>query len=75
VLGVSGMYTVGSSPEEFAAFLKQDYAYQDKLMGELGLKVMANRVRPLFAIHHSLLAILNETASEISPAVCRAGRR
>ena len=39
VLDVSGMYTVGSSPEEFAAFLKQDYAYQDKLMGELGLKV------------------------------------
>jgi tripartite-type tricarboxylate transporter receptor subunit TctC len=39
VLDVSGMYPVGSSPEEFAAFLKQDYAYQDKLMGELGLKV------------------------------------
>lgn len=39
VLDVSGMYAVGSSPDEFAAFLKQDYAYQDKLMGELGLKV------------------------------------
>jgi tripartite-type tricarboxylate transporter receptor subunit TctC len=39
VLEVSGMYPVGSSPEEFAAFLKQDYQYQDKLMGELGLKV------------------------------------
>jgi putative tricarboxylic transport membrane protein len=39
VLDVSGMYPVGSSPEEFAAFLKQDYAYQDRLMGELGLKV------------------------------------
>jgi tripartite-type tricarboxylate transporter receptor subunit TctC len=39
VLDVSGMYPVGSSPEEFAAFLKQDYHYQDKLMGELGLKV------------------------------------
>ena len=39
VLDVSGMYPVGSSPEEFAAFLKQDYAYQDKLMSELGLKV------------------------------------
>lgn len=39
ILDVSGMYPVGSSPEEFAAFLKKDYAYQDKLMGELGLKV------------------------------------
>ncbi|HEY1614913.1 MAG TPA: tripartite tricarboxylate transporter substrate-binding protein [Rhizomicrobium sp.] len=39
VFDVSGMYAVGSSPEEFAAFLKQDYQYQDKLMGELGLKV------------------------------------
>ena len=39
VLDVSGMYTVGSSPEQFAAFLNQDYAYQDKLMSELGLKV------------------------------------
>lgn len=39
VLDVSGMYAVGSSPEEFAAFLRQDYQYQDKLMGELGLKV------------------------------------
>ena len=33
------MYPVGSSPEEFAAFLEKDYAYQDKLMSELGLKV------------------------------------
>jgi tripartite-type tricarboxylate transporter receptor subunit TctC len=39
VLDVSGMYPVGSSPDEFAAFLQQDYAYQDRLMGELGLKV------------------------------------
>lgn len=39
VLDVSGMYAVGSSPEEFAAFLERDYQYQDKLMGELGLKV------------------------------------
>lgn len=39
VLDVSGMYPVGSSPEEFGAFLKKDYAYQDKLMSELGLKV------------------------------------
>jgi tripartite-type tricarboxylate transporter receptor subunit TctC len=33
------MYPVGSSPEEFAAFLQKDYSYQDKLMTELGLKV------------------------------------
>jgi tripartite-type tricarboxylate transporter receptor subunit TctC len=39
VLDVSGMYPVGSSPDEFAAFLQKDYAYQDKLMSELGLKV------------------------------------
>ncbi len=39
VLDVSGMYAVGSSPEEFAAFLQRDYQYQDRLMGELGLKV------------------------------------
>jgi tripartite-type tricarboxylate transporter receptor subunit TctC len=39
VLEVSGMYAVGSSPEEFATFLNRDYQYQDKLMGELGLKV------------------------------------
>jgi tripartite-type tricarboxylate transporter receptor subunit TctC len=39
VLDVSGMYPVGSSPEEFAAFLQKDYAYQDELMTELGLKV------------------------------------
>jgi tripartite-type tricarboxylate transporter receptor subunit TctC len=36
---VSGMYAVGSSPEEFAAFLNRDYQYQNKLMAELGLKV------------------------------------
>jgi tripartite-type tricarboxylate transporter receptor subunit TctC len=39
VLDISGMYPVGSSPEEFAAFLQRDYQYQDRLMGELGLKV------------------------------------
>jgi tripartite-type tricarboxylate transporter receptor subunit TctC len=39
VLDISGMYPVGSSPEEFAAFLQHDYQYQDRLMGELGLKV------------------------------------
>ena len=32
------MYAVGSSPAEFAAFLKHDYDYQDRLMDELGLK-------------------------------------
>ena len=37
-LAVSGMYSVDSGPEEFAAFLKKDYDYQDKLMAELGLK-------------------------------------
>jgi tripartite-type tricarboxylate transporter receptor subunit TctC len=39
VLDISGMYPVGSAPEEFAAFLQRDYQYQDHLMGELGLKV------------------------------------
>jgi tripartite-type tricarboxylate transporter receptor subunit TctC len=33
------MYPVSSSPEEFAAYLQKDYAYQDELMSELGLKV------------------------------------
>jgi tripartite-type tricarboxylate transporter receptor subunit TctC len=37
-LAVSGMYSVASGPDEFAAFLKKDYDYQDKLMAELGLK-------------------------------------
>lgn len=39
VFDVSGMYGVGSSPDEFAQFLKADYDYQDRLMTELGLKV------------------------------------
>jgi tripartite-type tricarboxylate transporter receptor subunit TctC len=39
VFNVSGIYGVGSSPHEFAQFLKADYDYQDKLMTELGLKV------------------------------------
>jgi tripartite-type tricarboxylate transporter receptor subunit TctC len=39
VMDVSGMYPVGSSPEEFAAFLRKDFQYQDHLLGELGLKV------------------------------------
>jgi tripartite-type tricarboxylate transporter receptor subunit TctC len=33
-----GFYAVGSTPDEFAAFLKKDYEYQDRLMGDLGLK-------------------------------------
>jgi tripartite-type tricarboxylate transporter receptor subunit TctC len=39
VIDVSGMYSVGSSPDEFAAFLRKDFEYQDHLLGELGLKV------------------------------------
>ena len=35
----SGLYTVGSTPDEFAAYLKQDYEYQGRLMQELGMKV------------------------------------
>jgi tripartite-type tricarboxylate transporter receptor subunit TctC len=38
-LSGSGMYLVNSGPEEFGAFLKKDYNYQDKLMAEVGLKV------------------------------------
>jgi tripartite-type tricarboxylate transporter receptor subunit TctC len=38
VVNAAGMYVVGSSPAEFAAFLQHDYDYQDKLMTELGLK-------------------------------------
>lgn len=34
----SGLYVVGSTPDEFAAFLKQDYDYQGRLMDELGLR-------------------------------------
>jgi tripartite-type tricarboxylate transporter receptor subunit TctC len=33
-----GQYVVGSSPDEFTAFLKKDNAYQDRLMVDLGLK-------------------------------------
>ncbi len=33
------MYMVGSPPDEFAAFLENDYTYQDRLMSELGLKI------------------------------------
>jgi tripartite-type tricarboxylate transporter receptor subunit TctC len=38
-LSSSGMYSVDSGPQQFAAFLKKDYDYQDRLMAELGLKV------------------------------------
>jgi tripartite-type tricarboxylate transporter receptor subunit TctC len=38
VINAAGMYVVGSSPAEFAAFLQHDYDDQDKLMTELGLK-------------------------------------
>ena len=38
VIDVGGFYTVGSKPEEFAAFLQKDYDYQGRLMDELGLK-------------------------------------
>ena len=38
VLDVGGFYTVGSTPEEFAAFLGKDYDFQNRLMDELGLK-------------------------------------
>jgi len=38
VINAAGMYVVGSSPAEFAAFLQHDYEYQGKLMSELGLE-------------------------------------
>jgi tripartite-type tricarboxylate transporter receptor subunit TctC len=34
----SGLYVVGSTPDEFAAYLKQDNEYQSRLMDELGLR-------------------------------------
>jgi putative tricarboxylic transport membrane protein len=34
----AGLYVVGSKPDEFAAFIKQDYDYQGRLMDQLGLK-------------------------------------
>lgn len=39
VMDMAGMYPVGSAPDEFDAFLKKDFEYQEKLMGEIGLKV------------------------------------
>jgi tripartite-type tricarboxylate transporter receptor subunit TctC len=38
VMDAAGMYAVGSTPAEFAAFLRKDFEYQGRLMGELGLK-------------------------------------
>ena len=38
VIDNSGQYVVGSTPEEFLEFLKQDDVYQDRLMTDLGLK-------------------------------------
>lgn len=34
----SGLYVDGAGPQAFTAFLTNDFAYQDRLMGELGLK-------------------------------------
>lgn len=38
VMANAGFYTVGSNPDEFAAFLKKDFDYQSRLMDEFGLK-------------------------------------
>jgi hypothetical protein len=38
-MDAAGMYPVGSRPDEFAAFLENDFDYQGRLMGELGLKI------------------------------------
>jgi putative tricarboxylic transport membrane protein len=38
VIDGAGQYVVGSTPAEFLAFLKKDYAYQGKLMDDLDLK-------------------------------------
>ena len=37
VIDVGGFYPVASSPEEFGRFLKSDFAFQGKLLKELGL--------------------------------------
>jgi tripartite-type tricarboxylate transporter receptor subunit TctC len=34
----NGLFVVGSSPEEFAAYIKQDFDYQSRLMDELDLR-------------------------------------
>jgi tripartite-type tricarboxylate transporter receptor subunit TctC len=38
VMQTAGMYVVGSTPDEFTAFLKKDNEHQDRLMREVGLK-------------------------------------
>ena len=38
VIEDNGLFVVGSSPAEFAAYIKQDFDYQKTLMDELGLK-------------------------------------
>lgn len=38
IMDAGGFYAVGSTPAEFASFLKKDYAYQSQLMDEFGLK-------------------------------------
>jgi tripartite-type tricarboxylate transporter receptor subunit TctC len=38
VIDAGGFYAVGSTPDEFDAFLRKDYEFQNRLMDELGLK-------------------------------------
>jgi tripartite-type tricarboxylate transporter receptor subunit TctC len=38
IIEQNGLYTVGSTPEEFAAYIKKDYQEQGRLMDELGLR-------------------------------------
>jgi tripartite-type tricarboxylate transporter receptor subunit TctC len=38
IIEINGLYSVGSTPDDFAAYLKQDYEYQGRLMDELGLR-------------------------------------
>lgn len=38
IIESNGLYPVGSTPDEFSAYLKQDYEYQGRLMDELGLR-------------------------------------
>lgn len=38
IIEINGLYTVGSTPDEFTAYLKRDYEYQGRLIDELGLR-------------------------------------
>ena len=38
IIEQNGLYTVGSTPDEFAAYIKKDYDDQGRLMDELGLR-------------------------------------